>query len=495
MYFQQPLPKLSRSPILPDLSSAPVEQQKSSSTETKPSDSSSKKPRTIHIDVYCTGTDLEAEETSSDSDSEQSKSASTPQTVFESKKMCVTHKKADNTLVPYTLRQKILQGDKFNTSTSLDKDESDVDDDDSTAYPSKLSSYSNLGYSLSTMSSFPNSVTPYSMSSCTVPDTDADSVTNTSWKDTFSDIDSLLHSRSSVAQNDSLYFIPKKIEEENENVTESSKNLSVTSNSLNLQGSDSFEYANSEDKVRIKRMEKLWTNKTTPWKQAPSRRKLFSQQKQLQDAVNKRLSQMEQSKETDSDGSDESEKGWTFVKKDEETNVEKPSSFTITKKRCCSTEDIMEKPDQTVEKFEPKHSNVSVPQTENILSDKMSDTSSCPSKSPISIILRQRLTDPNLSSPFSAVSGQYSHPRMIARRFGPVIDAFKKPGHHIGPVKNPHCSCAHCRHHFETLGCRNRTASVGDSYAYSKPSWEEVMNPVRRSTSEKKPLEEMYGDI
>lgn len=65
----------------------------------------------------------------------------------------MTHRKADEREVPFYLRKTIDQKNvqsrlpqitSFETNTSVEKDESD-DENASTAYPSKMSSYSNLG--------------------------------------------------------------------------------------------------------------------------------------------------------------------------------------------------------------------------------------------------------------------------------------------------------------------------------------------------------------
>lgn len=451
--------KLSRSPTLRDIPSLPKEPKGSSSDSTK-------KPRTIHIDVYCTGTDLEAESDSTSSDSDETKSASTPQTVFESEKLCVTRAKADQSSVPFILKQKLLQAESKSENTSLERES---DDETSTGYPSKVSSYSNMGYSLSSMSSFPTSATPFSMSSCTFPDLDNDSLANTSWKDTFSDVDNLIQSRSSVA-NDSVYFVPKKIEEENESIVDSTKLGSETTASLNLNASDSFEYANSEDKVRIKRMEKTWKNKT-PW----SKRKLFSQQKQLQEAVNKRLSMMNVTKDSDSEHSDEEAQGWTFVKNQNVPNNEQKTSDTTSQPTEVSS--VITSSTDTLHTIKSKHSILEHP-----VDEVTEEANRSASKSPSSLVLLQRLKfDPTLRSPFSISPGQYTEQRFIARRFGPVVNVFKKPGHHIGPAKNPHCFCDHCKRHFENMGYRNRTSSMTDT-----PDNKERGQLVRRSSSEDK---------
>lgn len=457
------MPKLSRSPTLRDIPSLPKDHKGSSSDSTK-------KPRTIHIDVYCTGTDLEADSDSTSSGSEETKSASTPQTVFESEKVCVTHKKADLISVPFTLRQRLLQVENKSENTSIEKES---DDETSTGgYPSKVSSYSNMGHSLSSMSSFQTSATPFSMSSCTFPDADNDSIANTSWKDTFSDIDNLINSRNSVGPNDSLYFVPQKIDEENESVTDSTKLDTGTTGSVNLHPSDSFEYANSEDKLRIKRMEKLWKNKSPYIK-----RKLFAQPKQLQEAMNKKLSKLYVSKDSDSEHSDEEALGWTFVKNDNAQNTDHKISGVIPQTVEVESQSFVTSSTDTLQTVQSKHSKLETPR------DKTTeDVSRSTSKSPSSLILLQRLKfDPTLRSPFTISPGHYTEQRFIAKRFGPVVNVFKKPGHHIGPAKNPHCFCDHCRRHFENLGYRNRTSSVTDA-----PDNTERGKLIRRSSSEDK---------
>lgn len=453
------MPKLSRSPTLRDIPSIPKDHKGSSSDSTK-------KPRTIHIDVYCTGTDMEADSDSSSTNSDETKSASTPQTVFESEKICVTHKKATQEVVPFTLRQKLLQvADSKSENTSLEKES---DDETSTGYPSKVSSYSNMGYSLSSLSSFQTSATPYSMSSCTFPDMDNDSVANTSWKDTFSDIDNLIQSRSSVGPNDSLYFIPQKIDEEEvESVTDSTKRRTDTPASVSVHTNDSFEYANSEDKLRIKRMERLWTSKSPGVK-----RKLFAESDPQQDVIDKKFNQLVLSKDSDSEHSDEEAQGWTFVKNNDNHKEEEKISKNNQREEVTSTST------DTLQTVRSKHSRMGNP----------NEDSRSASKSPSSLILLQRLKfDPTLRSPFTISPGQYTEQRFIAKRFGPVVNVFKKPGHHIGPAKNPHCFCDHCKRHFESLGYRNRTSSMTDS-----PDVTEKGKLIRRSSSEDKNFEKRY---
>lgn len=50
-----------------------------------------------------------------------------------------------------------------------------------------------------------------------------------------------------------------------------------------------------------------------------------------------------------------------------------------------------------------------------------------------------------------------------ARKFGAIVGAMRKTGHHFGPAKNPDCQCEHCRRWVaERDQFRSRTLSVGD---------------------------------
>lgn len=430
--------KLARSPTMPNI--------RDLGSDSKSSDNS-KKPRTVHIDVYCTGTEMDSD-TSSSSENE---SNSTPQTVFESNKVRVTHKRAESTELPFNL----TKTNEMPANTSLEKDESDDDDNASTAYPSKLSSYSTIRDLSSSISSVQPSWTTYSMSSCTVPD-DYDSIANTSWKDTFSDIDSLLQSRSSIARTESLDFVPRRLFDKHSSIDETpeieKKNILETPSTSSLQPSDSFEYANSEDRMRIKKMEEMLKSKSKQWTKAPiSENKLLLQQKRMQEYIEKRLSDknLVKGKQNSESDSDESEKGWTFMKGDNENVLYKE------------------------EPVEPERDIDGEQQNDN---SGLSD--SCPSTANS---IRQRLSyDPNLRAPFTILPGLYTEPRFIARRFGTVLNAVRKPGHHIGPAKNPDCLCDHCQKHFENIGgYRNRTRSMGESPMRQVLNWKEYIRAAK----------------
>lgn len=460
-----------RSPKLKEKLSAGQE-KKDSAGDSKSSDQS-KKPRTVHIDVYCTGTELDSD--SSSSSTTDNETASTPQTVFESQKMKITHKRANTTQLPITMKeQSLLLPKVLQTQAAEEKDDSDPDDGTSTAYPSQMSSFSAIRDFSSSFSSVPPSWSTVSMS---VPD-DVDSVTNTSWKDTFSDVPSLIQSRSSIAQTDSLDFVPRKFSEYSKtpSIDETpecgvKKHLLETPSVPSIHGSDSFEYANSEDRFRIKHMDQMWQKEGSErsWRSPHLERKHMLQQKKMQEYLSKRMKDKSlpnwESRETDSDGSDTSGKGWTFVKSDDK-KLERDKTVRRASKDGKEPEGKHdEKPKQD------KQKRKTLDKEQGSLSDSSSPSGS---KSPGAVALRQRLSlDPNLRAPFTIVPGIYTDPRYIANRFGTIVPVLRKPGHHIGPAKNPNCLCDHCQAHFESVG-RFRTRSMGDSPNNPMQNWKQA---------------------
>lgn len=478
----------------------PLLQKKDDSTgdSTKSSDQGQKKPRTVHIDVYCTGTELESDSSSSDSSDSDEGTASTPQTVFESHKMRVTHKRANTAELPLIMRDKKTEIMKTLTQQSAQaKNVSDNEEDASTAYPSQLSSFSAMRDFSSSFSSVPPSFSTVSMSSYPIPE-DYDSIANTSWKDTYSDLGSLMQSRSSITQTDSLDFVPRKLAEYSKTagMTETPEtevknpNLLGTPSVLSIQGSDSFEYANSDDRLRIKEMEHMWRKEDVLKRsEAPLlERKHMLQQRKMREYLTKRISDRELSKgiskDSESEGSDSSEKGWMFVKSDDkklerDTTVRRPSKDNGKENNS---------KDEKTKKDKPKIKKSKKEQ--GSLSDSSSPSGD---KSPSLAALRQRLSlNPNLRAPFMIIPGVYTDPRSIATKFGTVVPAFRKPGHHVGPAKNPNCLCEHCQAHFQNLG-RSRTRSMGDSPTNPCTNWKEAFKTFGNKDAAL--AEQKYSDL
>lgn len=68
------------------------------------------------------------------------------------------------------------------------------------------------------------------------------------------------------------------------------------------------------------------------------------------------------------------------------------------------------------------------------------------------------------SSMFSSQIAGYTREHLMrAQKFGTVIEAIRKPGHHVGPAKNPDCQCEHCKRWFaEREKYRSRASSLGN---------------------------------
>lgn len=73
-------------------------------------------------------------------------------------------------------------------------------------------------------------------------------------------------------------------------------------------------------------------------------------------------------------------------------------------------------------------------------------------------------------------SGIYSREYLsIANRFGSVVKKMRKPGHHVGPVKNPTCLCETCKRFMlerdNNVQSRERAFSFGDTPITQTSFW------------------------
>lgn len=59
-----------------------------------------------------------------------------------------------------------------------------------------------------------------------------------------------------------------------------------------------------------------------------------------------------------------------------------------------------------------------------------------------------------------------------AQKFGAVIETIRKPGHHVGPAKNPDCQCEYCRRWFAERGdhFRERASSLDLTFIGGLPN-------------------------
>ncbi|XP_012146176.2 uncharacterized protein LOC105663213 [Megachile rotundata] len=434
---QQP----SRSPTTASETTNVVPSAESEKSDSSAKDDSSKrKSRTVHIDVYCTGSDDdENSDTSSENDRE------TPMTVFENPDVKVTHTQVPDDVLPrgfqddkaFLKRATERRCDSFKHAPmrmpSIASSKGyDSDDVLSSLYPSQFSSYS----ALRDLDSAPWSAA----SSNTGIPFDYDSTIATSPKDTFSDLESLLNSK------------------------------------IALTPCDSFEYASSTDRERIRRMEEIW-----------SKREGQTEPKHL--LRNRKLREQETEWSSGESGEDSDESGtvgWSFVSSEESQRMVKKTA-TI-RRPSKSTESIDKSVTSTVAKEEPRRSLQPEQSDSTTRSDSIphpyafrdhvgpfgsNSTSPLPSKVP------SRVT-----SPFMTPQGERTDHILKASIFGSVVNAFRKPGHHIGPSKNPSCSCEHCRRYFEELNSRERSSSISEferQTGFHLQSEKKIVRPVPKN--------------
>ncbi|XP_055836724.1 rho GTPase-activating protein gacU [Episyrphus balteatus] len=75
----------------------------------------------------------------------------------------------------------------------------------------------------------------------------------------------------------------------------------------------------------------------------------------------------------------------------------------------------------------------------------------------------QRESSVASSSVAAIIKGYTAEHLQKAQKFGQVMGTVRKPGHHVGPTKNPNCLCEHCQRWMaERFQIRSRAFSVGD---------------------------------
>ncbi|XP_076170924.1 uncharacterized protein LOC143148460 [Ptiloglossa arizonensis] len=411
-----------------------AESEKSDTSTTK--DDGKRKSRTVHIDVYCTGTEEDDDDENTSSENE----CDTPLTVFENPDVKVTHTQILGDVLPrgfqddkaFLTRATERRCDSFKHAPmrmpSLTSSKGyDSDDVLSSLYPSQFSSYS----ALRDLDSAPLSA---ASSNAGIP-FDYDSVA-TSSKDTFSDIDSLISARPALTP------------------------------------CDSFEYASFSDRERIRRMGEIWAKSDTEgnksWRSPQIERGYLLRNRKMRDYLEKRemggWSSAESGEDTDESGT----VGWSFVSSEESQRMIKKTS-TIRRSSKNVTETANKNATTDVKENEPPRKNTQtdrsdstsksehvIPHQQHTLRDQIGPFGSN-SPSPLLSKVPSRVT-----SPFMTPQGERTDHIVKASIFGRVVNAFRKPGHHIGPAKNPSCSCEHCRRHFEELNSRERSRSISE---------------------------------
>uniref|UniRef100_A0A182P3N8 C2 domain-containing protein n=1 Tax=Anopheles epiroticus TaxID=199890 RepID=A0A182P3N8_9DIPT len=405
-----------------------------------------KKPRTVHIDVYCTGSDAESgsecgsccssndgakslpssEGGSSASSSHSSVSSgsrfdtshmmelkaaaaasaappnldsSHPPTVYESEEMRVRHKRAGKHEVPRRLMQQNIDQNTLSTIGSLKRTPSARH-----GRPRRNTATDEITESKQILfSKHLGEEVPKQQTEEQIQDTFSTYFRRDVSDDAISSNYALSADRSTRrdvtgSSLSSAFACGGLYEDDEEAETRSKLNRSGTTATQ----SDSFEYDNSEDRYRIHEMERVWQQQH--WK-SPS--------------VERRLLQMHN------------------------PAVQPPS--------CPSpdSEHNLTESDHSFVYDEAPHPHASNPSL-NEYSDSSPSTIKSVSQracGSLSLLQQQAVLAATLQQKreFSPVEGYTDEYLAIARRFGSLITGRRKPGTHMGPVRNPECPCEHCR--------------------------------------------------
>ena len=253
---------------------------------------------------------------------------------------------------------------------------------------------------------------------------------------------------------------------------ETDADISLIQSNNSLAPSESFEYDNSQDRLRIRQMESLWAehkmeNKERTWKSPQRERKFMLQQKRMTDYLkhkNKKnninsLKDLDSESES-SDGGSESDHSFTFKDIAAKAKVHEAGYMS-------------DSSPSTVKSYSHKCDLMSSQDTSPINIVYGTSSLNRPVKRMLNMITAQRDSESVSSTLQSHLSGYSDNYLARANKFGTVINAIRKPGHHVGPAKNPDCQCEHCRHWIaerdQGMG-RGRALSFGDT-PFSRPGF------------------------
>ncbi|XP_022195948.2 uncharacterized protein LOC111053385 [Nilaparvata lugens] len=412
-----------KSPLVNKQKGEPLQSSTDSCCYRKSQKKQQQPPKTVHIDVYCTESEQSGFGSSEGEDS--------PQTVYENDKMRVVHKREKERLPQAIVRQKR----RTLSETSM-----------SSLYPSVRSSTVSVGPSISVCPSSQtnsNSGITSMTSSCAL--FSDDSLAATSWKDTTTEMESLRQS------------------------------------DISLTKTESFEYEDFADRLRIREKEKKWAacDEGKTWRSPETERKHLLQQQKCQQYVQRRGSPFPRWKPDDSseesDHSSYSEMAWSFGRLDELTKRISPTvKREDTVKRSCVDRKVLLKRSDSGSLSDSGAVSCSSTRTRDTIGPFGKKPDSPPKHKLDSVVV----------SPFApAVTGAESDFLSKARKFGTIVDGFRKPGHHVGPSKNPDCLCENCQRHYKErwLVSRGRARSLGNEASNQRDRLKATLHSVIQS--------------
>ncbi|GAB0091711.1 hypothetical protein DMENIID0001_065760 [Sergentomyia squamirostris] len=430
-----------------------------------------KPPRTVHIDVYCTASDGEESSVASESSVsskeepvEDVESNSTPQTVFESEQMKLMLRRAGKFDMPRRLggssKGSGIESPKSGIKTSLPS----LSRENLQQLSNKSSMIDEINESKQILFDKhlggSSSGSRISLRQRLMKDLSDDCLSSNYPNSSYSTFRDMTVSSISSAQASTSALFEDLMEtswKESECDTSHPPHASSVA-----QSSDSFEYDNINDRHRIKQMEEMWHKKNAfgdkVWNSPQAERKFLMQQQRMNEFMRQkeqgeRIKQFFNVLETDdSEHSGNVTDGYQQpqVAKSLMPNVMVGMGMSIKEPSPASTARTVQSTGgddfQRREASEPKDTWPGITL-----------------RRPTTITGSSRDSESVASSLQSHLSG-YTHEYLSkARKFGAVVGALRKPGHHVGPAKNPECQCEHCRRWMvERDKGRGRSSSISE---------------------------------
>lgn len=431
-----------------------------------------KKPsRTVHIDVYCTGSDAE-DSCSSDTGSSSSNSSSsnsieepnvaelesnsTPQTVYDSNQLKLHHTRINDT---QDLPRRIVASNQHeylqNASYTNLRDYllAQCDSRDEVTESKQMLFEKHVGgQSLAKPSRFSNSRNRFHLHREQSDDCISSNYPNSS----HSTVRDLTCSSISSAMAASSSAVPDELESSwKETDMENSTKCS------SICPSDSFDYDNRSDRWRIRQMEDTWKEKEKRWKMFTSSIMHDSiEEKELADDSNHNYENVlpyvinqNQYKNVENVNQVQSN---TFPHMVLNTSAPNSASTSATQNE---TFDI----DNRIRPMFGRGKSVELPMRN--IQERMAR--------PATFWLRGDYESHTEKPKSPAMIPGYTREHLLrAQKFGSVIETIRKPGHHVGPAKNPDCKCEYCRRWFAERGdhFRERASSLDITFIGGMPS-------------------------
>lgn len=371
-----------------------------------------KKPRKIHIDVYCTGSEAEDSVESSPKILSpctlhyNDQSQTTQQTIYENDHLKLQHRRAIQHEVPKKIIKSSvpISQDKNpweNHQTPLQKSTSQAEIDESKQI--LFNKYLGDQAQIRRFDAMRNRM------KLVRKDTSDDNISSNYPNSSFSTMrDNTCSSISSALAASSFC-----VEDIDSTLKETNIDQSVRPRSR-IHLSDSFEYENLDDQLRIKIMNQNWAPKAGNFNSPEVERKFLYEKKKLEETYLQNRQNHVPSEPSDEEGLDD------FVF-DDVAKLKNASSRSLNMSTTDSVSTI-------------KYCEHPQPEETVLVRQPQVMIESCPE------------ADSNSSTLRSHFSDFYSKDYLSrARRFGPLVGALRKPGRHIGPSRNLDCECDHCR--------------------------------------------------